>query len=449
VTSAYRVLWGEGMFLRPQHFQQQSIHHEWLVGQSASLQRAYPFGIKSLRIDEAAMAIGTFRLEAITAILPDGTLVNIPGNDPAPSVRDLRDIPNIGTETIVYLGLPALNVYGGNSIEPGQPAARPARYAVESTRAPDLFTTGLETELSVLQHQAVLLTENENRDGYFCLPIAKVVLTPSGLWSLSTQYIPPLLDIHGSEILLGVVRRLIDMLFVKSQALAGTHRERAKNVAEYSTSDISSFWLLHTVNRSFPKLSHLLKTPLAHPEQLYLALAELNGELLTFSSSASLHEIPSYAHDNLIDTFLRLEESIHSLLDTVISSRYLLIPLINTRPSFFVGRLESDNLLENVDFYLSVESRFPATHIMETVPLKLKVGSPEDVEKILNSALPGVRLTHAAQTPSAIPVRIGNIYFALEPGSQIYDRMKASRSICLYVPTAMQDMKIELIAVFR
>jgi type VI secretion system protein ImpJ len=449
VTSAYRVLWGEGMFLRPQHFQQQSIHNEWLVGQSASLQRAYPFGIKSLRIDEAALAIGTFRLEAVTAILPDGTLINIPGNDPAPSMRDLRDIPNIGTETVVYLALPALNTYGGNSSEPGQTVARPARYSVESTRSPDMFTTGLEADLSVLRHQAVLLTESENRDGYFCLPIARVILTPSGVWSLAAQYIPPLLDIHGSETLLGIVRRLIDMLFVKSQALAGTHRERAKNVAEYSTSDISSFWLLHTVNRSFPKLSHLLKAPLAHPEQLYLALAELNGELLTFSSSASLHEIPHYAHDNLIDTFLRLEESIHALLDTVISSRYLLIPLISTRPSFFVGRLESDNLLDNVDFYLSVESRFSATHVMETVPLKLKVGSPEDVEKILNSALPGVRLTHAAQTPSAIPVRIGNVYFALEPGSLIYDRMKASRSICLYVPTAMQDMKIELIAVFR
>jgi type VI secretion system protein ImpJ len=437
------------MFLRPQHFQQQSIYQEWLLAQAATHRHAYPHGLKQISIDEAALAIGTLRLDRASGILPDGTLINIPANDPAPAVRNLREIPDIGTESLIYLGLPSMNAYGSNSVESGAQETRPVRYAVESVRTPDLFTSGLEAEFLVLQHRAVLLTGNENRDGYFTLPIAKIMLTPSGVWSLAEHYVPPLLDIHASDALTAIVRRLVDMLFVKSQALAARHRERAKNIAEYSTSDISSFWLLHTVNRSFPRLTHLLKTPLAHPEQLYVALAELNGELLTFSSTASLREIPAYQHEDLMETFQQLEKSIHLLLDTVISSRYLVIPLMNTRPSLYVGQLESDNLLENVDFYLSVEGPQPALQIISTVPLKLKIGSPEDVEKILNSALPGVRLSHAAQTPSAIPVRIGNVYFALEPGSAIFDRMRAARSICLYVPHTLQDMKIELIAVFR
>jgi type VI secretion system protein ImpJ len=449
VTSAHRVLWGEGMFLRPQHFQQQLIHQEWLLGQAISYRHAYPSGLKHITIDEAALAIGTLLVERAAGTLPDGTAFNIPANDPAPSARHLRDIPTIGTESTIYLGLPAINGRGANTIEPGHSATQPVRYSVENIKSPDLFTSGLEAELSVLQHQLVLMTESENRDGYFCLPIGKITLTPSGVWSLSERYIPPLLDIHGSETLTSILRRLLDMLFVKSQALMSRHRERAKNVAEYSTSDISSFWLLHTVNRNFPRLSHLLKSPLTHPQQLYLAMAELNGELMTFSSSASLMDIPAYNHENLTLTFTALEQSIHTLLDTVISSRYMVIPLTTIRPSLYVGQLESDNLLEDVDFYISVESRQSAATIIETVPLKLKVGSPEDVEKVLNSALPGVKLSHANQTPSAIPVRIGNVYFALQPGSAIYDRMKASRSICLYIPYTLQDIKVELIAVFR
>ena len=75
------------------------------------------------------------------------------------------------------------------------------------------------------------------------------------------------------------------------------------------------------------------------------------------------------------------------------------------------------------DFYLSVSSELPAAQVIETVPFKLKVGAPDDVEKILNSALPGVRLSYAAQTPAPIPVRVGNHYFALEPHGAIYERM--------------------------
>ncbi len=449
MTSAHRVLWGEGMFLRPQHFQQQSLYQEWLLGQVTAQRHSYPYGWKHIALDTAALSIGNLQLNRAAGIFPDGTVINIPVTDPAPPVRDLRGISSLGTESLIFLCLPSLNAHGGNSLEPGNMAARPVRYTVENVSSQDLFTSGLEAEVSVLQHRTVLMAENENRDGYFSLPIAKITLTPSGVWALVEQYIPPILDLHASDFLTAIVRRLIDMLFVKSQALAARHSERAKNIAEYSTSDISSFWLLHTVNRSFPKLTHFFKTPLAHPEQLYLALAELNGELLTFSSSASLRDIPSYQHEDLSATFLKLEASIHLLLDTVISSRYVQIPLLNTRPSLYVGQLASDNLLGDVDFYLSVESQQPVLHVINTVPLKLKIGSPDDVEKILNSALPGVRLSHAVQTPSAIPVRIGNVYFALEPGSAIFDRMKESRSICLYVPHTLQDLKIELIAVFR
>jgi type VI secretion system protein ImpJ len=438
------------MFLRPQHFQQQSIYQEWLLQRVNSLCIPHPCGVRQVALDEQALAIGTLRLDCAVALMPDGVPVDVPATDPAPPVRDLAQVSGVGAAALVYLCMPALHAFGGNSTDAGDDlVARPLRYSVDSVRAPDLFTSGLEADVSVLRHRLVLLTEAENRDGYLSLPIARIALSPSGVWQADSQYVPPLLDIHGSEILRSIVRRLLDMLLVKSRMLVARHRERSRNIAEYSTSDIASFWLLHTVNRAFPVLSHLFKSPLSHPERLYMALAELTGELLTFSSSANLTDIPAYDHDNPGPAFMQLEQLIHDLLDTVISARFAVIPLVSAGSSMFIGQLESENLLENADFYLSVESQLPTTQIIDTVPLKLKVGSPEDVEKILNSALPGVRLSHAAQTPGAIPVRIGNVYFALEPGSSIFERMKQARSICLYVPNTLMDVKIELIAVFR
>lgn len=170
---------------------------------------------------------------------------------------------------------------------------------------------------------------------------------------------------------------------------------------------------------------------------------------MTFSSELTLKDIPAYKHDDLTTVFERLDTLVRELLETVVSNRYAVIPLDNTRPSFFIGRLDSERLVENVDYYLSVSSELPTTEILDKVPLKLKAGSPDDVEKILNSALPGVRLAHATQTPTALPVRVGNHYFILEPQGNIFERMRQARSICIYVPQALLELKLELFAVFH
>jgi type VI secretion system protein ImpJ len=178
-------------------------------------------------------------------------------------------------------------------------------------------------------------------------------------------------------------------------------------------------------------------------------LAQLCGELMTFSTSTTLADIPSYAHLELATVFERLDNMIRELLDTVISSRYAIIPLASNRPSFFIGKLDSEHLVENADFYLSVSGDMPVADILESVSSRLKVGAPDDVEKILHSALPGVRLLHVLQTPSIMPVRVGNHYFALEGQGQIFERMLRARSVCIYVPQALLGLKLELVAVFN
>jgi len=443
-----RILWGEGMFLRPQHFQQQALFIEQTMSQVLRQVHAHPWGIRSAELDSDALRSGLLRINALDMIYQDGVQVRAPGNDPLPAARNLADIPLLGTETLVFACLPLLNAYGGNVAESAAATSRPARFSSEQVAAPDLFTNALETEITVLRAHVRILLEQENRDGYQCIPIARICKSAVGAWSVDETYVPPLLAMGGSGALDITIRRLLDILLVKSQALAATHRERVKSVVEYGTSDISSFWLLHTVNRSFPLLNHLYRSG-AHPEVLYTMLAQLCGELMTFSSTHSLADIPAYDHQRLTDVFGKLDGMLRELLETVVSNRYAVIPLVSTKQSFFTGRLDSERLIENVDFYLSITSELPAVQLLDVVPMKLKIGSPDDVEKILNSALPGVRLVHAAQTPAAMPVRVGNHYFAVEPQGQIYERMLKARSICIYVPQTLLEMKIELIAVFR
>ena len=51
-----KVLWGEGLFLRPQHFQRQDAYHEWRLAEVARTLHPYAWGVRRLRVDADALA---------------------------------------------------------------------------------------------------------------------------------------------------------------------------------------------------------------------------------------------------------------------------------------------------------------------------------------------------------------------------------------------------------
>jgi len=446
---AKRVLWGEGMFLRPQCFQQQTLLVDNMVAETLQAAQRHAWGLRYLELDTAVLREGLVRADRLEVSFRDGTRFHAPGHDPLPLSRDLKDLSQVGAETTLYACLPNLDPYGGNTAKAGVAPVRPARYRSANRSTADLFTHALETDLSTLELDVRLMVEEENRDGFDSVPIARLSKDATGQWQQEGSYLPPIITVNAAPPLTRMIRRLLDILLVKSSSLINAHRERTKHVVGYGTADIASFWMLHTVNHNFAVLNHLANAEPLHPEELYLTLAELCGELLTFSNAWSLNDLPLYRHEQLSETFPKLDMMIRELLDTVISSRYAIIPLTSPKASFHVGRLESDRLVENVDYYLSVQGEFPVARIIEEVPLHFKVGAPDDVEKILHSALRGVHLTYTSQTPSALPVRVGNHYFAVEPRGDIFQRMLKARSICIYVPESLSVLKLELIAVFR
>ncbi|XZG71806.1 type VI secretion system baseplate subunit TssK [Chitinibacteraceae bacterium HSL-7] len=447
MSAIHRVLWGEGMFLRPQHFQQQALFHEHQLADRLAQLHRHGWGLLALELDEAGLNAGHVRLDRLDLAFRDGAVFRSPQQAPLPLQRDLSEAGINGTETTLYACLPQLQPYGGNV---GSGENRASRYASNAQQLSDLYTQALEADVSTMSLNVRLMFEHENRDGHESIAIARLVRTPAGQWQADADFLPPQVTVTAHPWTARALRRLLDILSVKSQSLAGSHREKASKVVEFGSSDIGTFWLLHTVNRNFARLQHLATCQPLHPEELYRALIEFAGELQTFSSVFSLADLPPYRHDALTDTLPVLDQQIRELLETVISARYLQIPLSTPKPSFFIGRLESDRLLDGADFFLSVQSgSMSAAQIIDMLPYKLKLGAPDDVEKILNSAMRGVGVVHCAQTPAALPVRVGNLYFSIESKGDLYQRMLQAHSICLYLPQTLADIKVELFAVFR
>jgi type VI secretion system protein ImpJ len=96
---------------------------------------------------------------------------------------------------------------------------------------------------------------------------------------------------------------------------------------------------------------------------------------------------------------------------------------------------------------LAVSADMPALELVAAMPVRLKVGSPDGLEKILGSALPGVPLTHMPQVPAAVPVRPNTYYFALSARSTLYEHALNQGALAVYALDGIPGLKIELIAI--
>ena len=438
-----KVFWGEGLFLRPQHFQQQDAYHETRLRDMVGSLHPYAWGVRQSRFDLQSLSSGTLRLLDASVVFPDGEPYQAPQPDALPEPLSLGDLPAGVQATTVYLALPLLRSDGGNCGNGNEGATR---FSQDNRATPDLFTDADPAELGYLRKSVRLLTEEDPRDAYSALPIGRVRRTSTGSFELNENFVTPSLTVSASPALLLQLRRLLDAMQAKVDALFGTHREVSQHIVEFRSGDIASFWLLHTSNSAFAALSHLFRHPGLPPERLFQELARVAGSLMTFSKAYTLADLPVYQHSAPEAGFATLFRIIRELLDTVISERYFSIALTEVKPSFHLGRIDSQRIDAHAAFYLGVAADLPGPELIQSVPTRFKVGAPDDVDKCVLSALPGVKLTHAAQVPAAIPVRPGTQYFALEPRGPLYERMLKAESITIYVPSGIRELKLDLIA---
>ncbi|CAN7202249.1 type VI secretion system baseplate subunit TssK [Pseudoduganella sp. LjRoot289] len=446
MSTAAKVLWGLGQLVRPQHFQQQDRYHEARLQRIAQALQPHYWGVQALEWDQLALKANVLRLHRLSAIFRDGELSDAPACDPLPPAVDLGTLKAEVQEVTYYAALPPLSPDGGNCAPEGA-RHQDERYAQTSRSTADMYTQAAAQELSYLHKAVRLVSDQEPLGGYECVPLIRLRRVVSGGFEADPAFIPPSLSVEASPRLKAQLEQLLDALQAKVHALQGHMREPSRNVIEFRSGDMSAFWLLHTVSSAGAQLMHYQRHPELHPERLFEAMLELTGALMTYSKSYQLTALPSYEHKEPGECFARLDAIIRDLLDTVISSRCFSIALIEEKSCYHKGQLDSGKIDQKTTLYLAVGAAMPALELVAAVPLRFKVGAPDDVDQCVLSAMPGVKLSHAPQVPAAIPVRPGTCYFVLENKGVLYEQMLKAQSVTIFAPAGMSDLRIELIAV--
>ena len=438
------VIWAKGTFLTPQHLQFQDRFLENVLDFKLVALQFCPWGFAELQIDRAALSTGSLLLTRAAGLFPDGLVFEIPDSDPAPGSRDLGSSFGPDQDSLdVYLAIPqyqdrGLNVTVGDKIGD-------ARYQAKIALRRDENSGLAEKPVQIAQKNFRLLVEGEPQQGSTTMRIGRVQRTTAGTYQLDPHFVPPLLDLSTSEYLMAILRRLVEILAAKGSTLAGLRRQKNLSLADFTASDIANFWLLYTANTYFPLFRHILESKKGHPEGLFTAMLALGGSLSTFSTTVQPRDLPLYDHDNLGGCFTDLDEKLRALLETVVPSNFVSLPLKLTQPSIYATALANDKYLTNTRLYLAVSADLSEADLLKRAPQLIKVSSATHIERLIRSALPGIQFSYVPSPPGAIPIKLNYHYFSLNQSGGEWETVLRARNFAAYVPADIPNPQLELI----
>jgi type VI secretion system protein ImpJ len=438
------VLWTKGTFLTPQHLQLQDRFLEDSLNFRLQALKFCAWGFSEVVLDQELLADGQLAISRASGIFPDGLLFDIPASDQPPPSKALAEFFDPGVRDLdIYLTVPDYREKGLNVSGVGKTGG--SRYLAEITTVRDENTGTGEKPVQIARKNLRLLAANETREGSSGLRIANVQRTEAGAFRLNTRLVPPLLEVRASDYLLGLVNGLLEILSAKSSQLAAGRRQKNLSLADFSAADIANFWLLYTVNSHIPVLSHLLQGQRCHPEELFSALTALGASLTTFSTTIRPRDLPLYDHLNLSKVFTDLDEKLRLLLETVVPTNVVSLPLKHVNHTIYATAIEQDKYLNNTRMYLAISAETAEDSIIRKVPQMVKVCSATHIEQLISNALPGITLTHLPNPPSAIPVKMKYQYFSLNQSGAAWESVTRARNFAAHVPGDFPNPQMELL----
>jgi len=442
-----KVIWKEGMFLQPQHFQQAERFYQNTLNSTLNHHCPYLYGISELDIDKDAVANGLISITRCRGRLPDSTVFNIPFDDTAPIARSFSDQFAHDQQSLdVYLGLP-LCMEGKSNVAPASAdVLASVRYKSRENTVVDEVAGSQKKQIETGSLNFTVLFGGEPLDNYSAIPLAKLVRTSSGSIELIAAYIAPLLQIGASAPLLNLLRSLLEMLLAKITALSQGRKQVDGGLAQFAGGEETSFRLLQTLNTFTPLINHYHAVPLVHPFDAFCLLTQLAGALCTFSAEVSIKNLPRYEHGNLNATFAQLVKVIRSVLEADIAAGCVPIPLEQINQATYLCKIPDEKLLLAAKFYLGVSAKAQEKELTIGVLQRIKVCSRNRLDLLISSAMPGLPLMHVMHPPEGLSTKPGFVYFKLDQQGDFWQAIKTSGSMGFYFPNNYADLKLEMLA---
>ena len=438
-----KVVWSEGLFLRPQHMQQQERYLERFVDLRAGGLRPYTWGFSELELETDLLAIGKLGIKHARGVFPDGTPFSMPADDPLPPALEVD--ANWRDQT-VFLTLPLHSPAQPDSGRPEASAEKLFRFRVREIEVHDASGSvdGL-TPLEVGGLNARLLPQSQPLEGLTQIPLARIVeCRADRRVMLDEAFMPTAMSCQAAPRLTTFLTELLGLLHQRGEALAG----RVALTDRGGAAEIADFLLLQVVNRYQPLVAHLAAAPVLHPEDFYRVLTEMAGELATFTAAGKRPPtFPPYRHEALRETFEPLIVALRNSLSAVMEQTAVPIPMQQRKYGVWVAVVPDPTLVDTAAFVLAAKADLPSEELRRRLPAQSKIGPVEKIRDLVNLQLPGIAIAPMPVAPRQIPYNAGFLYFEFDKNSQMWRELRTAGGIAFHFGGEFAGLDLQLWAI--
>src|SRR5688572_2302271 len=436
-----KVVWSEGLFLRPHHFQQQDRYFERYVETRCRALAPHSWGFAELEIERDFLAIGKFGLRRASGVFPDGTPFRMPDDDPLPVPIDIGQARDQG----IFLAVP-LRSAGTPDVDRAPGPDGLVRHDVRELEARD--ATSRSGDLAVLEVGAMrtrLMLASDRTPAYACIPLAHLVESRADKQVvLDDAFIPTVLDSHAAHRLHTFITELLGLLHQRGDALGG----RAAATGRGASAEIADFLMLQAINRYEPLVSHCADSGVVHPEELFRICLAAAGELSTFTTvSKRPPQLAAYRHDALRQSFEPVMAALRSSLSAVLEQSAIPIPIESKKFGISVAVVADRTLYSTAVFILAARADLPAEELRLRFPAQLKIGPVEKIRDLVNLQLPGVPVHAVPVAPRQIPYHAGFVYFELDQTNELWGQLTSSGGMAMHVAGEFPGLTLEFWAI--
>ena len=434
-----KVIWSEGLFLRPQHFQQQERYFEAYVdGRAASL-RSNGWGFEELELDRDALAIGKFAIRRARGVFPDGTPFAIPDRDPPPAALE---VPSGMRNARIELALP-LRRSGALDSDRRVAIEGLARQAVRELELRDVTVESVDTavvEVGGLRMR--ILAAGTPAEDFACIPMAQVLeCRVDRQVVLDENFMPTTMRVAACPPLAMFLSQFYGLLHQRGNDLAKvvTGADRG------GVSGVREFLKFQAINRYEPLVQHLSQLAVVHPEDLFRWLLIIAGDLAGLGSEGRRPIVfPEYQHVDLRASFEPTIAALRGYLDDKLVRDVISITVELKQPNVYLARIDDTSLIDAAVFILAAKAALPPEDIRRKIPQMVTVAPAVRLRELVEGVLPGLTLSPLAQIPPRIPFHAGYVYFEIDRTGPLWKDMKGSGAFGLFVGEGFPNLAFSM-----
>jgi type VI secretion system protein ImpJ len=445
-----KIVWSDGMYLAPHHFQAQNRYFESSAHFVTTSLWNNCYGFAACQLNEDALRGGKVILENARGMFEDGLVFDIPECDERPEPFDVAPAFTPTTDSVtVSLSVPRWRGDRQNCRFDDAPG-NGTRYTGTMHMLPD-ENTGRDERSVRLAHKNIRFTAGpEPNDDLLSLPMARVKRDGAGHYIFDRTFVPTSIRLTVSRYLTSMLQRLVEILEDKATTVA---RDQSSYKGNFKTAlsgrQVSQFWFLHAINSSLSPLRHLLLSKHGHPEELFREMSRLAGALCTFGLETHPKSLPEFNFSDPGPCFAALDLHIRRHLELAWPSQALVIPIRPVDRYFYEGKVEDQRCFEQSRWIFGIHSSIGEAQLITRTPQYVKICSSKFVQEIVKRALPGLEMTHLSVPPSEISAKVDSQYFAISRTGPCWEHIMQTRTVGIYVPGELPAPTMELMVLLE